>query len=176
MQPVRDSFAAISLGSCGNPPFTFSFQLIMSRWLENHWLNRPRAKCKTAGRRGAAVVEFAFVAPLLIVLALGMAEFGRMLMVQQMLTNGAREGARKAVLPGVTEEQARETMEDYFSACRIEGYTLAVSPDPAEASGGTAIQVTASVPYADVSWFGMGMEGWMRGATLSARVEMRKEE
>ena len=49
-------------------------------------------------KRGAAVVEFAIVAPLFILLVFGMIEFGRMVMVQQVLTNASREGARLAVL------------------------------------------------------------------------------
>ena len=48
-------------------------------------------------RRGAAVVEFAIVAPLFFLLIFGMIEYGRMVMVQQVITNASREGARRAV-------------------------------------------------------------------------------
>ena len=43
-------------------------------------------------RRGVATVEFAIVAPLFFLLVLGCIEFGRALMVQQMLTNASRVG------------------------------------------------------------------------------------
>ena len=53
-------------------------------------------------RRGAAVVEFALVVPVFILLVFGMIEFGRAIMVQQVLVNASREGARQAVLDGTT--------------------------------------------------------------------------
>ncbi len=47
-------------------------------------------------RQGAAVVEFAFVSPLLVLLLLGLWEVGRMMEVQNVMWNGAREAAREA--------------------------------------------------------------------------------
>ncbi|MGB6041722.1 MAG: TadE family protein, partial [Pirellulales bacterium] len=49
-------------------------------------------------RRGVAAVEFALVAPLFVLMVMGMIEVGRAIMVQQVLTNASREGARRAVL------------------------------------------------------------------------------
>ena len=49
-------------------------------------------------RRGAAVVEFVLVAPVMFLFVFGLIECGRLVMVQQSLTNAAREGCRKAVL------------------------------------------------------------------------------
>ena len=56
-------------------------------------------------RRGAAAVEFAVVAPIFLLLVFGMIEYGRMVMVQQVLTNASREGARCAVLDGATHQR-----------------------------------------------------------------------
>ena len=50
------------------------------------------------GERGAAAVEFAFIMPLLIVLVLGIAEFGRAFQVQGTLSAAAREGVRVMAL------------------------------------------------------------------------------
>ena len=47
---------------------------------------------------GAVTVEFAVVAPVFLLLAFGLFEFGRLLMVQQALTNATREGCRAAGL------------------------------------------------------------------------------
>jgi Flp pilus assembly protein TadG len=46
------------------------------------------------GERGAAAVEFALILPILLLLVLGLVEFGRAFNVQISLTNAAREGAR----------------------------------------------------------------------------------
>jgi hypothetical protein len=47
-------------------------------------------------RKGAAAVEFAVVSPLLFLLLLGLWEVGRIVEVQQVAWNSAREGARDA--------------------------------------------------------------------------------
>jgi Flp pilus assembly protein TadG len=47
-----------------------------------------------ASERGAVAVEFALLAPVLIMLLLGIMEFGRAYNVQITLSNAAREGAR----------------------------------------------------------------------------------
>jgi len=53
----------------------------------------------TAGERGAEIVEFAFVAPLLITLMLGIFWVGRAYNTYQTITRAAREGARYAAAP-----------------------------------------------------------------------------
>jgi Flp pilus assembly protein TadG len=53
-------------------------------------------RCPRRRRGGAAVVELAFVAPVLVILLLGLWEVGRMIQLQQILSNSAREGARVA--------------------------------------------------------------------------------
>lgn len=47
---------------------------------------------------GAALVEFALVVPLLLALVMGIVEFGRAWNVHQVITDAAREGARRAVI------------------------------------------------------------------------------
>ena len=53
---------------------------------------------RAISRSGVAAIEFAIVAPVFFLLMFGLIEFGRMMMVQQSLTNAAREGCRTAVL------------------------------------------------------------------------------
>jgi TadE-like protein len=57
-----------------------------------------REKGHRAGRRGAALVEFAIVVPLLLFLVLGIMEFGMIMHDYIMLAQGAREGARTAAI------------------------------------------------------------------------------
>jgi Flp pilus assembly protein TadG len=49
-------------------------------------------------RRGAYVVELAFVVMILIVVLFGVFEYGRFIFIRQIVTNAAREGARYAVV------------------------------------------------------------------------------
>lgn len=48
--------------------------------------------------RGASIVEFAIIAPLLFMLFFGIIEMGIYIYNQQMLTNAAREGARVGII------------------------------------------------------------------------------
>ncbi|EAP97558.1 hypothetical protein JNB_18848 [Janibacter sp. HTCC2649] len=50
------------------------------------------------------MVEFALLLPLLLLVLFGLIDMGRMFLVQSMVTNGAREGARMAAL-GYTDSE-----------------------------------------------------------------------
>jgi Flp pilus assembly protein TadG len=125
-------------------------------------------------RRGASVVEFAIVAPLFFLLVFGMIEFGRMVMVQQVLTNASREGARRAVLSGVSDADVETTVEDYLANASISGATVTIAtqaptpPDTAEAR-----VVTVTIPFSQVSWLPTPI--FLGSNTLSASTTMRRE-
>lgn len=125
-------------------------------------------------RLGAAVVEFAVVAPLFFLLILGMIEFGRMLMVQQVLTNASREGARRAVLDKATTQEISTAVQDYLSSSGIPGATVTVSPNPpSSASYGEPVSVTVSVPFHEVSWLPTPI--FLGGRVLESTTAMRRE-
>jgi Flp pilus assembly protein TadG len=80
--------------------------------------------------RGAAAVEFALVAPLLIMLVMGIISFGYMLSFRQALSQGAAEGARAAAVSAYptasTKQQSgldaiNEALGSYGVSC--DGYT-----------------------------------------------------
>jgi Flp pilus assembly protein TadG len=48
---------------------------------------------------GAELIEFAFVLPLLLLVIVGIFDFGFLFQRYEVVTNAAREGARAAVLP-----------------------------------------------------------------------------
>ena len=50
-------------------------------------------------KKGQNLVEFAFVVPLLLLLVIGIAEFGRAWMTKNILTGAAREAVRLAAVP-----------------------------------------------------------------------------
>lgn len=128
-------------------------------------------------RRAAALVEFALIAPFLVTIVLGIIEFGRVMMVEQILTNAAREGGRSAVLPGGTISNARTAVENYLTNSGVtltnSATQVTVSPDPSTATSGSSITVTISVPFSDVSWLSKPL--FMGTKTLGATVVMRKE-
>ena len=56
--------------------------------------------------RGAAMIEMAITMPLLLLLSIGVFEFGRAFQYWQVLTNATREGARVASLPGTSDRKS----------------------------------------------------------------------
>ena len=58
--------------------------------------------------RGAALLEAAITLPMLLLVAVGIFEFGRAYQTWQILTNAAREGARMAVLPDADARHRRD--------------------------------------------------------------------
>jgi Flp pilus assembly protein TadG len=136
--------------------------------------SRGRKRRKRQKRKGAALVEFALIAPLFFTLILGIVEVGRMLMVQQLLVNAAREGARASVMPGETDAQVTTVVSNAMSAAGVSGYTETLSPTEASGpSSGTTMTLTITVPASTVSWLGTGT--WFSGSTLSASVAMAHE-
>ena len=125
-------------------------------------------------RRGAAVVEFAVVAPVFFLLIFGMIEYGRLVMVQQVLTNASREGARVGVLDGSTKSDVTTAVNNYLSSAKITGSTLTVTPDPpSSAAYGAPVTITVSVPFTKVSWLPSPM--FLGGTTVTATSVMRRE-
>ncbi len=125
-------------------------------------------------RRGVAVVEFAVVAPLFFLLVFGMIEFGRMVMVQQVITNASREGARVGVLDGATTSDVTGAVNTYLTNAGVQGASVAVTPDPPSSAGyGAPVTVTVSVGFNQVSWLPSPM--FLGGQNLSAVTVMRRE-
>jgi hypothetical protein len=104
---------------------------------------------------------------------IGFLEFGRALMVQQVLVNASRVGARQASTTGSTEGEVEAAVEEYAQGVAVPGVDVSVSPDPTAAAPGSTITVTTSVGFDEVSW--MSAPWFLGGATLSASSKMRKE-
>ena len=148
-----------------------------------NFLNTPgnpsRRPCRTRRfarrqRRGVALVELAVVASLLFLLVVGIFEFGRMVMVQQFLTNASRAGARRGILEQTTESDVQTIVTDYLSNSTIPGATVTVSPDQLSKVGfGDPVSVTVSVPYDHVSW--LPAPWFLGGKNLSGRSVMLAE-
>jgi Flp pilus assembly protein TadG len=119
-------------------------------------------------------VEFAIVAPVFVLLVFGMIEFGRMVMVQQLLTNAAREGARLGVIDGTTTADVTARVGTFLQAASISGQSVAVETLPPEGSdSGDRVSVTVSVAFSQVSWLPTPM--FLGGRSLSSTTVMRRE-
>lgn len=125
-------------------------------------------------RRGASAVEFAMIAPLFFMLLLGMIEFGRALMVQQVLTNASREGARRAVVEDATADEVKQVVKDYLEKTSVSNATVTVDPPTLDTLGfGDPVTVGVTVSFDDVSW--VPSPWFLSGTEMAASTVMRAE-
>ncbi len=61
------------------------------------------------------MVEMALVLPVFVALMLGVIEFGRAIMVGQLVTNAAREGCRQAILDGSTNTAVSDFVKQFLA-------------------------------------------------------------
>jgi Flp pilus assembly protein TadG len=75
--------------------------------------------------RGAALLEAAITLPMLLLVAVGIFEFGRAYQTWQILTNAAREGARMAVLNDPSNSNIENRVREYMAAGQLSEYAAA---------------------------------------------------
>jgi Flp pilus assembly protein TadG len=144
-----------------------------------HWMRLRRDE------RGTALIEMAFTLPLLLLISLGIIEFGRAFQTWQVLTNAAREGARAAVLPGYSDSMVSSRVQQYIQAGVLSPATSTISIQrnvSVSYGSGTATgsKVTVSYPYKFMVLNGVArlvVSGTTLGSdfTMAASATMRNE-
>ncbi len=140
--------------------------------------------CRIPGlRRGTAFVELAFILPVLLTIIFGAIEFGRAMMVEQLLNNAACQGARQAIAEGSSNKDVDQKVKQYLV------HALGVSPEDIDVTvemeqssqeqigrvngspshAGNQIQVTVRIDFDDVCY----MAGrFLQGTMLEGRCVM----
>ena len=125
------------------------------RWRFRHALSAcgrfaGRLRSRLTSERGQALIEFAFLLPVLLLFLLALVDFGLALDRREVIQHAVREGARQASV-GLTEAQIENevvaqsqeilTLAD-VSVCYADG------PDGAPAGfAGSAVRVSATLTY-----------------------------
>jgi len=136
-------------------------------------------------RRGAALVEMAVCFPVLMLILLGIIEFGRAMSVNQMLNSAAREGCRTATLDGSTNSEVTSEIKQMVAnttGCSQSNVTVQIAvtdndtqqtlSDVSLADDRDLVEVDVSVPYSAVSF---SLSSWLSGKTLRGACDMRHE-
>lgn len=127
----------------------------MRLWQPSVWGVRSlgRRRSRLADERGQALLETALTLPMVLLVAVGIFEFGRAYQTLQIVTNAAREGARVAVLPNAPPEHAQSRAVGYLRSNQLPNaaQTTVVVNKNASVSIGTgtasATIVTVSYPF-----------------------------
>lgn len=115
------------------------------------------------GERGVAALEFALVLPILVMLLLGIVEYGMIFGDQLALTHAAREGAR---LAAVGKFDAATVISRAYPVTP----TVTTSPNPvSSAKRGDPVKVTLTYAY---DWTVLPIPGTI---TLTGSATMRRE-
>jgi len=142
---------------------------------------------RLAGEQGTAIIETALTLPMLLLVSVGIFEFGRAYQTWQVLTNAAREGARLAVLPNPVAGAAQARVVQYLQAGQlpraldakvvVDGATVVNIGAAGTASGS---KVTVTYPFDFIVLQPVArllVNGSALGSSLNmvASVEMRNE-
>lgn len=127
---------------------------------------------KRSKDRGANLVEFAILAPLLILLVLGIVEFGWLFSQNNDVKHGAREGARAAAVnlgnEGVLLDRTCDSMDLTSNIVTVQ-FTDSASGNIGEAA-------SVSVVATPTSLSGLGLIEALMPASLTSTIEFRLEQ
>ena len=102
-------------------------------------------------RRGAVLVEFAMVLPLIVIIAFAMIEISRLMLLQHTADTAAYEGARHAIVPGATPGEAVKAAKELIDANGLRDVIIAVTPDVIVEET-PLVTVRVEVPVSQNSW------------------------
>ncbi len=141
-----------------------------------NWLRRTR--CGGQRRRGAALVEFAIVLPLLLTVLFGIIEFGQLFKVRLSAQQAAREACRIAVLQSTskpytsTSGPVMQKIQQIMTAAGVKTYNSGMVQITEDTVANPAVSITITVPYQDVK-----LTGFLHviSKNIAGSCSMRKE-
>jgi Flp pilus assembly protein TadG len=101
-------------------------------------------------QKGAALLEAAITVPIILLISVGIFEFGRAYQTWQVLTNAAREGARIAVLETTTDAEIRTRVNDYLKGGGLKAVgdgNIPISRNVTLTASSTASTVEIDYPF-----------------------------
>lgn len=138
-------------------------------------------KPRWRSERGAELIEMAVALPLLLLVVMGIVDFGFLFQRYLVLTNAAMEGARVAVLPGYTtaDAQARATAYATTGGVPLPVNAVATPVSLAGANGGSwpgmRITVTHVYRYQYIGPIAGLFGGSFDSVTLTAQSTVRRQ-
>jgi hypothetical protein len=88
----------------------------------NRCSQTPHKARMPQGQRGAAVVEFALILPILLLLLVGTIDASLALYDKAVITNASREGARAGIVarsPSLTDAQIQQVVQNYLQGALV---------------------------------------------------------
>jgi Flp pilus assembly protein TadG len=132
---------------------------------------------------GAELVEFALTFPLLLLVVMGIIDFGLLFQQYEVLTNAAREGARVSVLPGYGSTDIQTRVNQYLQGTSLTSASVTTTVGAAQTlsigSGLCAAVTPVTVSYTHSYLFLSGIAKFFGGSfgtkKLTVTASMRSE-
>jgi Flp pilus assembly protein TadG len=136
--------------------------------------------------RGAELIEMALVLPLLMLVIMGIIDFGFLFREMSVVTNAAREGARAGVLPGYSADaNVSNRVQQYLNAsgisvtcpsadCVVSSPTVAVAA-PTGTFDARDVRVTIFHQFIFLGRFAALFGGSYSSVAITGRAVMRLE-
>ena len=138
-------------------------------------------RARWTDERGAELIEMAIALPLLLLVVMGIVDFGFLFQRYLVLTNAAMEGARVAVLPGYSIADAQARATTYATTGGVPGPVNAVATAvslPGAGGGswpGISITVTHVYQYQYIGPIAGLFGGSFSAVTLTAHSTVRRQ-
>lgn len=101
---------------------------------------------KKKNNRGQALVETALVLPIILLILLGIIDFGLMFNNYLMLGNASREGARTAAV-GASDSEITSLVANVAATLDVSKITVTITPSQAYRKKGDEVVVTVDYDY-----------------------------
>lgn len=123
------------------------------------------------GYRGQATVEMALVLPILLLVLMGIVEFGRLLHAQLQLQHAAREGVRLGIT-GAHNADIEQRVREAAPTLDPARLSVLITPPPDQRQRGASLTVT--LDYTFVTVYPL-VPGWPAPVPLRALLVMRMD-
>ena len=122
---------------------------------------------------GVALIETAFILPLLLVLCMGMLDFGRAFHMKSVLDQAAREGARIAVVTSPDPDLVTDKVNEVLASSGVAATSVQVTgPDAARM---VTVTVTATFTFVTPGIFALVNGDYGNTIPMSGQTVMRFE-
>ena len=115
-----------------------------------------RSRLSAQNELGSAVVDFVMVGALVITVFVALLQVTLGVYARNVLTDAAGDGARRAVLVGGTEAEARQRVQVLSDAALRRGYVDAVTISRVPSGDLTIVEVTVTAPLPVLGLLGPG--------------------
>ena len=126
--------------------------------------------------KGQAVVEFALILPLFLLLVFAITEFGRVWMIQHVITTASRAGCRRGILPSSDFGEIETIVNDFCAAASLDLArvdTLTNGLEGGFGAGGDTVEVTVTYDFQVLS--GSIISALQGSIQLNSTTRMRHE-